>query len=82
MFYFERYNNHHKAEGLARKLMPVMQSKMQLLHELKHYPQMELSFLHNALSEIIKCRQVLKYTYVYAYYNPKMNKQSKNLFEH
>ena len=35
-----------------------------------------------AVSEIIKCRQVLKYTYVYAYYNPKMTKQIKNLFEH
>ena len=82
MFFFERYQNHQKSEKLAIKLVQVMEHKMQQLHELKHYPQMELEYLSNAVTEVIRCRQVLKYTYVYAYYNPKMNNQSKNLFEH
>jgi ariadne-1 len=52
------------------------------LHELKHYPQIELEFLYTGVEEIIKCRQVLKYTYCYGYYMKNMTVQQKNLFEH
>jgi ariadne-1 len=68
MFYFERFNNHNKAEKHARTLRPVIKAKISCLHELKNYPMQELEFLESAINEIIKCRQVLKYTYVYGYY--------------
>lgn len=68
MFYFERYNNHDKAEKLARQLRPVIKAKIQLLHEIKNYPPSELEFLEEAINEVIKCRQVLKYTYVHGFY--------------
>lgn len=67
---------------MATELRPVIARKMQLLHEIKKYPQMELEFLGNAVNEIVRCRQVLKYTYCYGYYMNKMNDQQKNLFEH
>jgi ariadne-1 len=38
MFYFERYNNHQKSERLIRELRPVVQQKINQLHELKNYP--------------------------------------------
>lgn len=35
IFYFERYENHRKAEKLARELKPVIMMKVKLLHDLK-----------------------------------------------
>jgi len=68
MFYFERYNNHDKAEKHARTLKPVIKAKIQLLHDIKKYPLQELEFLDEAIAEVIRCRQVLKYTYVYGFF--------------
>ncbi len=68
MFYFERYNNHDKAEKHARTLQPVIKAKIVLLHDIKKYPLMELEFLEEAVNEVIRCRQVLKYTYAYGYF--------------
>jgi ariadne-1 len=68
MFYFERYNNHDKAEKHARNLRPVIKAKINLLHDVKKYPLKELEFLEEAVNEVIRCRQVLKFTYVYGYY--------------
>lgn len=79
MFYFERYNNHDKAEKHARSLKPVIKTKIELLHGLKKYPLAELEFLEEAINEVIRCRQVLKYTYVYGFYLKSSNE--KNLFE-
>lgn len=56
MFYFERYNNHDKAEKHARNLRPVIKAKIQLLHEIKKYPPSELEFLDEAINEVIRCR--------------------------
>jgi len=79
MFYFERYNNHDKAEKHARNLKPVIKAKIALLHEIKRYPPNELEFLEEAINEVIKCRQVLKFTYVYGYYMT--NQKDLNLFQ-
>jgi hypothetical protein len=38
MFYFERYNNHDKAEKHARTLRPIIKTKIELLHAVKKYP--------------------------------------------
>lgn len=79
MFYFERYNNHDKSEKHARSLKQVIKQKIHMLNSIKKYPVQELEFLNEAINEIIRCRQVLKYTYVYGYYlkNPK----EQSLFE-
>ena len=46
----------------------MIQSKINLLQQIKKYPISELDFLEEAITEIIRCRQVLKYTYVYGFY--------------
>jgi len=79
MFYFERFNNHDKAEKHARGLKSVIENKIVMLNQIKHFPLAELEFLREAVDEVIKCRQVLKYTYVYGYYLKSM--KAKNLFE-
>ena len=79
MFYFERYINHEKAEKHARTLRPVIKTKILMLNDIKKYPMQELEFLEEAINEVIKCRQVLKYTYVYGFYITNSTEQS--LFE-
>lgn len=49
MFYFERFNNHNKAEIHAKSLIPVIATKIQLLHDIKSYPFSELIFLEDAI---------------------------------
>jgi ariadne-1 len=56
MFYFERFNNHDKAEKHARTLRPVIRAKISLLHDIKKYPLQELEFLEEAVNEVIRCR--------------------------
>lgn len=56
MFYFERYNNHDKAEKHARSLKPIIKSKILMMHTIKKYPLQELDFLDEAINEVIKCR--------------------------
>jgi ariadne-1 len=56
IFYFERYNNHDKAEKHARTLRPVIKTKIDMLHSLKKYPMQELEFLEQAINEVIRCR--------------------------
>ena len=78
MFYFERYNNHNKAESHAKSLKNVIEEKIKYLHAVKSYPFSELIFLEEAITEVIKCRHVLKYTYVHGYYIK--NELELNLF--
>lgn len=82
MFYFERYDNHSKAEKHARNLLPMIESKMELLHQHKNYPVQELQFLHDACVTVMQARAVLKWTYAYGFYEMLKAKQSdKYLFE-
>ena len=50
---------------------------MQLLNEVKSYPAGELVFFEQCADAIVKCRQVLKWTYVISYYAEKHLKQAK-----
>lgn len=68
MFHFERYNNHGKSMKTCIKHMDKIKDTMKLLHELKNYPNSELEFFQEAANAIVKCRNVLKYTYVTGYF--------------
>ena len=82
IFYYERFENHRRAEKLVREIKPVILLKTKMLHDMKGYPQKELEFLVTAVEEIARCRQVLKFTYCYGYLAGKMSKTQKGLFEH
>lgn len=59
----------------AEKHLTVIEGKLMLLHQLKNYTDGELKFLMESCHEVIKCRSVLKWSYVYGYYAiPKMSK--------
>lgn len=80
MFHYERFANHDKSEQLARKLRPVLEAKMEMLHTIKNYPIGELEFLVEACEEVQKCRQVLKWTYAYGYFM-NLSKKQRDQFE-
>ena len=40
-----------------------------MLNEIKNYPHSELKFFEECANEIIKCRHVLKWTYVVSYFD-------------
>ena len=82
MFYYERYANHDKSARLGKQLRPVIEKKIQMLHEIKNYPIGELKFLSEALVSTIKCRNVLKWTYAYGYYLDKDVPEAKKDLNH
>jgi ariadne-1 len=56
IFHFERFNNHHKSEKMAREMRPVIHEKISQLNKTKNYPIIELEFLSTSLDVVIKCR--------------------------
>ena len=78
--YFEQYMNHNKAQDLAIKLRPKIETYKEQFSETKHVPFLELQFLTDAINTIIDCRRMLKNSYVFGYYLKKCKEIA--LFEH
>ena len=86
MFHFSRFMNHHKSGILAAKELKEEASKMiEKLHEKFGFSVTDTEFIIQALTQVVDCRLVLKWTYVYGYYlgDEKDKKvESKELFEY
>lgn len=80
VFYFDRYINHHKAQKLSEKMRESVRITMNNLNHIKNIPFEELYFLEKAVETIIKCRRILKNTYIFGYYMKEV--PEKHLFEH
>ena len=53
-----------------------------MLHEVKKYPASELEFFNEGSECVIKCRQVLKWSYCVGYYAAKyLEEKDINLFK-
>jgi ariadne-1 len=79
MFHYERYRNHQKSRDLCIKQKDKIAKNITLLHDIKSYPSSELQFLEEAANIVIKCRQVLSYTYIVDFYSE--NTMNKNDFQ-
>ena len=81
MHYFERFQNNHKSIDYARKMVHDMGKKQEVLRDMSSVSLSldECSFLREAAAEVVKCRRVLKWTYVHGYYLE--DEREKNLFE-
>jgi len=72
-FYYTRYNNHDKSKKIESKLMDTIRAESSIMED--RMP---------AAKQLIQCRRMLKYTYVYAFYlDPTDPKEMtrKELFE-
>lgn len=77
--YFDRYINHDRARKIALRQLPEIQENLETLQGVRGYKLSEVSFIREAAEQVIRCRQVLKWTYVYAYYLE--NDIERNFFE-
>eukprot|EP00753_Platysulcus_tardus_P012834 PLAT3553.20.p1 GENE.PLAT3553.20~~PLAT3553.20.p1 ORF type:complete len:512 (-),score=231.83 PLAT3553.20:133-1668(-) len=81
LHYYQRFHNHEQARKFAEKSLVETEKRMVRLHEATEASTwIDVQFLKTAADVLIECRQVLKFTYVHAYYLP-MGKE-KDLFEY
>ncbi|CAI5705887.1 unnamed protein product [Peronospora effusa] len=81
LHYYQRFANHSEAGKFAQRMREGTESRMielQASHDDSSW--IDVQFLNAATEQLIECRRVLKYTYVFGYYLPAG--KEKNLFEY
>jgi ariadne-1 len=81
LHYYQRFANHSEAGKFAQRMREGTESRMVEL-QASHGDSswIDVQFLNAATEQLIECRRVLKYTYVFGYYLPAG--KEKNLFEY
>lgn len=75
LFYYNRYHNHAQSLKKEGKLQKCVQKKMQSLQDREGLDMswVEVQFLSQAVEVLQKSRQILMFTYVFAFYLQKSN---------
>lgn len=82
LHYYKRYHAHAEAQRFAKKQLKETESRMVLLQESSDNSKWtDVEFLKTANEQLVECRKVLKYTYVYAYYMNPSKTMEKERFE-
>eukprot|EP00457_Paulinella_chromatophora_P005897 gb/GEZN01005915.1/.p1 GENE.gb/GEZN01005915.1/~~gb/GEZN01005915.1/.p1 ORF type:complete len:541 (-),score=72.29 gb/GEZN01005915.1/:29-1651(-) len=79
LFYYQRYHNHDQAKVFAAKALVLTEERMKLLQS-EQTSWVDVQYLRAATEQVLECRRVLKFTYVFAYYLE--NGSEKTLFEY
>jgi len=88
LHYYQRYHNHDQSKKFARRQRDATEKRMNELQSQNNDGSsssssssmwVDVQFLHDATEQVFECRQVLKYTYVFAYYLD--DGSEKELFE-
>lgn len=66
LLYNERFAHHEEAKKAELELRSQATARIKTLQD--NYTKPEVQFIENAANELLECRVVLKYTYVFAYY--------------
>ena len=83
LHYYKRYHAHAEAQKFARKQLKETEARMVLLQESTDDAKWtDVEFLKTANEQLVECRRVLKYTYVYAYYLTPSSTMQKERFEY
>jgi ariadne-1 len=83
LHYYKRYHAHSEAQKFAKKQLKETEARMVLLQESSDDAKWsDVEFLKAANEQLVECRRVLKYTYVYAYYMDTGDAMQKERFEH
>ena len=85
LHYYKRFHAHSEAQKFAKKQLKETEARMVLLQESSDDARWsDVEFLKTANEQLVECRRVLKYTYVYAYYLTAADNQAmrKERFEH
>jgi len=82
LHYYQRFHAHSEAENFAKKQLKETEQRMVLLQESSNDKRWsDVEFLKTANEQLVECRRVLKYTYVFAYYFDGQGMQRER-FEH
>jgi len=81
LHYYQRFHNHDQSKRFAERQRMQTDRRMTSLHAQSggDAAWIEFEFLAAATAQVLECRNVLKYTYVFAYYLP--DGPEKTLFE-
>jgi len=85
LHYYKRYHAHAEAQTFAKQQLKETEARMVLLQEATNDAKWsDVEFLKTANEQLVECRRVLKYTYVFAYYLTPSGKHAmhKERFEH
>lgn len=83
LHYYKRYHAHSEAQKFAKKQLKETESRMILLQESSDDAKWsDVEFLKTANEQLVECRRVLKYSYVFAYYMNPSALMQKERFEH
>lgn len=83
LHYYRRYHAHHEAEKFALKSLKETEQRMVLLQESTDDAKWsDVEFLKTANEQLVECRRVLRYTYVFAYYLDPTLTMQRERFEH
>lgn len=86
LHYYKRYHAHSEAQRFAQRQLKETGARMMLLQEHNdNATWSDVEFLKTANEQLVECRRVLKFTYVFAYYmttpvvnNTKTDSQTDN----
>eukprot|EP01010_Urceolus_cornutus_P001853 NODE_242_length_1945_cov_224.710970_g192_i0.p1 GENE.NODE_242_length_1945_cov_224.710970_g192_i0~~NODE_242_length_1945_cov_224.710970_g192_i0.p1 ORF type:complete len:548 (+),score=98.91 NODE_242_length_1945_cov_224.710970_g192_i0:142-1785(+) len=79
MFYYERYIEHHKSKAFNQQDINKAQEKAEEFHQ--ESPGWNTEYILKAVHQLVENREMLQYTYVYAY-NLDKDAKMKPLFEY
>jgi ariadne-1 len=83
LHYYKRFHAHSQAQAFAVKSLKETESRMiQLQDSSADAKWTDVEFLKAANEQLVVCRRVLKYTYVFAYYMDPRNVMQRTRFEH
>jgi ariadne-1 len=83
LHYYKRYHAHAEAQKFAKKQLKETEARMILLQESSDDAKWsDVEFLKTANEQLVECRRVLKYSYVFAYYMNQSYLMQKERFEH
>jgi ariadne-1 len=83
LHFYKRYHAHAEAQEFAKKQLKETEARMILLQESSENAKWtDVEFLKTANEQLVECRRVLKYTYVFAYYMTGKQAMQRERFEH
>lgn len=82
LHFYQRFHAHEQAEIFARKQLVETEQRMVKLQESENSKLWsDVEFLKTANEQLVECRRVLKYTYVFGFYL-EASKMQRERFEH
>ena len=83
LHYYQRYHAHDEAQNFAKKQLKETEQRMIMLQESNNNARWsDVEFLRTANEQLVECRRVLKYTYVFGYYFATQATMQRERFEY